>query len=181
MDRHQFKILIDHKEIEMKIREIGERIAEDFRGKTPVLIGVLKGAFMFLADLARSIEGIDMEIDFIGVCSYRDKTYPASPPEITKDISIDISDRDVIIIEDIIDTGSTFSFVVKHIENKNPASLKICSLVDKRGRRKGDLKIDYVGFEIESGFVIGYGMDFSEKYRNIKDILLFQEDNAQAP
>lgn len=181
MGRDKFKILFPSREIDLKVKELAKRISQDYRGKTPVLIGILKGAFMFLADLVRSIEGIDVEIDFLGVSSYGKKTAPDRPPVITKDLSIDVANRDVIMIEDIVDTGATFDFIVEHIAGKNPSSLKICALVDKRGRRKGNLKIDYVGFEIESGFIIGYGMDFSEKYRNIKDILLFQEDTMQTP
>lgn len=178
MRRTGYRILFDRKQIQRKVGEIGQQIENDYRGKAPVLIGILKGAFVFMADLVRTIEEVDMEIDFLGVSSYRNKTLPATQPVVTRDLTIDIGARDVIVIEDIIDTGGTFDFIVKHIEGKNPSSLKICCLIDKRGRRKGNLKIDYFGFEIESGFVIGYGMDFSEKFRNIKDILLFQERDA---
>jgi hypoxanthine phosphoribosyltransferase len=176
--RTGYRILFNHKQILRKVEEIGQTIETDYRGKTPILIGILKGAFVFMADLVRTIEEVDMEIDFLGVSSYRNRTLPSTQPVVTKDLTIDIGARDVIVIEDIIDTGGTFEFIVKHIEGKNPSSMKICCLIDKRGRRKGDLKIDYVGFEIESGFIIGYGMDFSEKFRNIKDILLFQEEEA---
>ncbi|NIO16778.1 MAG: hypoxanthine phosphoribosyltransferase [Deltaproteobacteria bacterium] len=181
MGRDKFKILFPSGEIELKVKELAKQISQDYRGKTPVLIGILKGAFIFLADLVRSIEGVDVEIDFLGVSSYGKKTAPDRSPIITKDLSIDVANRDVIIVEDIVDTGATFDSIVGYIAGKNPSSLKICSLVDKRGRRKGTLKIDYVGFEIESGFIIGYGMDFSEKYRNIKDILLYLEDAIQTP
>lgn len=176
MGTGQYKILFSQTEIQKKVGEIAKRISIDYRDKTPVFVGILKGAFVFLSDLVRCIEGIDLEIDFLGVCSYGNNTSPAGKPVITKDITIDITGRDVIVIEDIVDTGSTFQFVINHIRRKNPSSLQICALVDKRGRRKEDVEVNYIGFELESGFVIGYGMDFSEKYRNIKDILLFCED-----
>lgn len=177
MDPGKYKILFTEKEIHGRVKELGSGISEDYAGKSLVLVGILKGAFVFLADLMRNFEKLDVEVDFLGILSYGDKTSPSSPPKITKDLSIDIRGRDVLVIEDIIDTGGTLEKLIVHIERKKPASLKICSLIDKRGRMKSDRSIDYVGFEIDRGFLIGYGLDFGEKFRHLKEIRIYEEDS----
>ena len=159
------KILIDENNVKQKVKELAQKINNDYKDKTPCLIGLLKGSFVFIADLAREIE-TNIEIDFMIVYSYgNDKI--GSEIKILKDVDIPLTGKDVIIVEDIIDTGYTLEKICEILQTRNVASLKICTLLNKPSRRKVDIKIDYNGFDIEDEFVVGYGIDYAQKYRNL--------------
>lgn len=158
-------ILIDARAIADKVRELGAKIAEDYRGKELVLVPVLKGSFVFAADLARAID-IPLSIDFFGCRSY-EGTKTSGVVQTTLDLSSPIEDKHVIIVEDIVDTGLTMQYMFENFETRRPASLKLATLLHKAARTKVRVPIDYLGFEIEDVFVIGYGLDFEEKYRNL--------------
>ena len=159
------KILIDENTIKQKVKELAQKINNDYKDKTPCLIGLLKGSFVFIADLAREIE-TNIEIDFMIVSSYGNEKI-GSEIKILKDVDIQLSGRDVIIVEDIIDTGYTLEKICEVLKTRNVNSLKICTLLNKPSRRKIDIKIDYNGFDIEDEFVVGYGIDYAQKYRNL--------------
>ncbi|WP_295294859.1 hypoxanthine phosphoribosyltransferase [uncultured Brachyspira sp.] len=159
------KILIDENTVKQKVKELAQKINNDYKDKTPCLIGLLKGSFVFIADLAREIE-TNIEIDFMIVSSYgNDKI--GSEIKILKDVDIPLTGKDVIIVEDIIDTGYTLEKICEVLKTRNVSSLKICTLLNKPSRRKVDIKIDYNGFDIEDEFVVGYGIDYAQKYRNL--------------
>lgn len=164
--------LISHEEISKRVKELGSEITKDYEGKSPLLIGVLKGGFMFLADLAREIE-LDIGIDFLRVRSYGDKENPTNP-ELLLDLTTPVKDRDVILVEDLLDTGGTIEFIKALLLSRKPASFKICALIDKRERREKEVKADYIGFEIEKGFIIGYGTDWAEKGRNLPALYILE-------
>ncbi len=166
---YKLEIVLSGQEIDQSINRISAKISEDYKNAKPILIGVLKGAFIFLADLSRSLD-MPVEIDFIGASSYGDKAQSSGKPKVTKEIGINVSGQDVIVVEDIIDTGLTTSMIMRHIETLGPKSLKLCALIDKRERRQTDIKIDYAGNIIQEGFLVGYGLDFNEKYRNLPGI-----------
>lgn len=161
------KILIEEKQINEKVKELAKRISDDYRKKenVPCLVGLLKGSFIFIADLSRYID-IPIEIDFMIVSSYGNNQI-GSEIKILKDIDVQLSGRDVIIVEDIIDTGYTLEKICEVLKTRNIASLKICALLNKPSRRKVNINIDYNGFDIEDEFVVGYGIDYAQKYRNI--------------
>ena len=161
------KILIEEKQINEKVKELAKKISNDYRDKenVPCLIGLLKGSFIFIADLSRYID-IPIEIDFMIVSSYGNNQI-GSEIKILKDIDVQLTGRDVIIVEDIIDTGYTLEKICEVLQTRNIASLKICTLLNKPSRRKVDINIDYNGFDIEDEFVVGYGIDYAQKYRNI--------------
>jgi len=153
-------------EIQRKVAELGQKITKDYEGKQPVFVGILKGAFMFMADLIRHVD-LPLEIDFLAVSSYGKSTESSGAVMILKDIGVDIEGRDVLIVEDILDTGLTLKHIVKHLMSKHPKSLKICVLLDKKERRKVQIDADYVGFEVPDKFLVGYGLDYAERYRNL--------------
>ena len=155
--------------IERSVADIARKISSDYRSRKLVLIGVLKGAFIFLSDLVRHLT-IQVKIDFIGASSYGCDTSSSETIRLTQDISIDVKDQDILVIEDIVDTGLTLAFLVDHLKSRNPRSLRVCTLLDKRERRLVDLACDYVGHVIEKGFLVGYGLDYAEKYRNLPAI-----------
>jgi len=159
-------IFFTEERITAKVKELGAMISEDYKGKDPLLVGVLKGSFMFMADLMRAIT-INCEVDFMAVSSYGAGTSSSGEVKINKDLNHDIAGKDVIIIEDILDSGITLSYLKKYLMNRQPASLRICALLDKPARRKTDICADYVGFECPDAFIVGYGLDYSEKYRNL--------------
>ena len=160
------EILITEKELQSRIAELGKEVAKDYEGKTPIFVGVLKGAIMFFADMVRATP-IPCEYDFMAVSSYGAATISSGKINLIKDLSADIKGRHVVILEDILDTGNTLRFVVDHLLEKEPASLKICTLLDKPSRRTAPIEADYVGFTIPNQFVVGYGLDYDEIYRNI--------------
>ncbi len=160
------KILITEDEIAARVRELGRRISEDYRGKNLLLISVLKGSVAFMADLMRAID-IGASIDFMSVSSYGAGTRSTGVVKIVKDLDMPIAGADVLIVEDILDSGMTLSYISELLEARNPASIRICTLLDKPERRKADVAADYIGFEVPDEFVVGYGLDFNEKYRNL--------------
>jgi hypoxanthine phosphoribosyltransferase len=160
--------LIKETDIQQKVQEIGKKINTEYKDRKPILIGVLKGAFVFLADLLREID-IPVEIDFLSIHSY-DGTESSGVVRITHDLSLNIEDRDVILVEDIIDTGRTVSYIIDNLRTRKPRSLVICSLLNKETRRVVDVPLTYVGFTIPGVFVVGYGLDYGNRYRNLRCI-----------
>lgn len=160
------EILITEKQLKEKIVELGRTITKDYESKNLILIGVLKGAVMFMADLSRAID-LPLSVDFMAVSSYGNATRSSGIVKIIKDLDINIEGKDVLIIEDIIDSGLTLSYLKDTLLGRKPNSLKICTILDKPERREADVKVDYRGFEIPDKFVVGYGLDFGEKYRNL--------------
>ena len=163
------QVLFTKEQIATRTREIGAQITADYEGQSIVLIGVLKGAAIFLADLARAI-GVDNTFDFVAVSSYGRARVSSGAVKLIKDIDNPIEGKHVIIVEDILDTGLTLSYLVRNLESREPASLEVCSLLTKPGRREIEVDIRYVGFEIPNRFVIGYGLDFAERYRNLRGV-----------
>jgi hypoxanthine phosphoribosyltransferase len=161
--------VLTKKEIDKAVSEIARSISSDYKDCDLILICVLKGAFIFLSDLIRQLS-IPVKVDFAGLSSYGTQTSTSGSIHLTKDIEIDLKDTDVLIIEDIIDTGLSLTYLVDHIKKSNPKSVKICALIDKRERRKADISIDYVGHIIEKGFLVGYGLDYAEKFRNLPEV-----------
>jgi hypoxanthine phosphoribosyltransferase len=159
-------ILYNEETLNAKVKELGQAITKDYQGKAPFLIGVLKGCFVFMADIARAID-LPCDIDFMAVSSYGGGTSSTGAVNITKDLSRDIEGRDVLIIEDILDSGITLSYLKSYLNNRRPASIKICTLLDKPARRASDIRADYIGFTCPDEFVVGYGLDYAEKYRNL--------------
>ena len=159
------KVLISQDEIERHVAEVGRKISEDFAGKDPIFVGVLKGCFIFMADLMRRVD-IHCSMDFMAVSSYSG-TSSTGAVKINKDLSEDIEGRHVIIVEDILDSGVTPSYLKKYLEVRKPASMSIVTLMDKPSRRKADVYADYSCFEVPDAFVVGYGLDYNEKYRNL--------------
>ena len=169
-----FVPLITEKELNTRIREMGEQLSKDYAGKTPVFIGVLNGAFLFLADLIKNIY-VDCEIDFFKLSSYGDEKISSGEVRLIKELNCDVNDRDIIIVEDIVDTGLSIRYIEELFSKYSPSSMKVVSLLLKRESLKYNVKIDYIGFEIPSRFVIGYGMDYSQKYRNLRSIYVLEE------
>ncbi len=161
-------ILLKEDDIAKKVERIGKQINDDYRNRNPIIIGVLKGAFIFLADLLRHIE-IPIEVDFLSISSY-DGAESSGVVRLTYDLSLNIEDRNVILVEDIIDTGRTIEYIIDNLKTRKPSSLAICTLLNKRERRAVELPLTYVGFNIPDVFVVGYGLDYSNKYRNLKYI-----------
>ncbi|MDR3567899.1 MAG: hypoxanthine phosphoribosyltransferase [Syntrophobacteraceae bacterium] len=151
------------------IDELAQRINHDYEGKSLILIGVLNGAFIFMADLARRI-AIPVKFDFVRLASYGDKTQTSGKITITKDVEITLEGSHVLIVEDIVDSGITVKWLLEHISEFGPESVKVCALVDKRERREVEISPDYVGLSLDSGFLVGYGLDFSENHRNLPGI-----------
>jgi hypoxanthine phosphoribosyltransferase len=160
------EVLIDQDALQRRIAELGEEISADYAGRDLLLVGVLKGAVFFMADLMRGLS-IPCEIDFMAISSYGDSTDSSGVVRILKDLDINIEGRDVLVVEDIIDSGLTLSYLMRNLEAREPASLEICALLTKPERREIEVPVRYVGFEIPNRFVIGYGLDFGERYRNL--------------
>ena len=159
-------VLYSQEQLQTRVRELGEAISRDFAGKEPLFVGVLKGSFIFMADLMRYVD-LKCSVDFMAVSSYGNKSVTTGAVKINKDLSEDIEGRHVIIVEDILDSGVTLSYLSKYLMNRNPASMKIVTLLDKPSRRKAEVFASYKGFEVEDNFVVGYGLDYAEKYRNL--------------
>ena len=167
MDKDLAYILIGTEEIAKRTAEIGAQLDRDYAGHEPVFVGVLKGSFLFMADLVRqtTLHGV---VDFMQVSSYGDRaTSTTGAVKIVQDLSMSIEGRDVIIVEDILDSGVTLSYLTKLLWGRNPASIRIATLLDKPSRRQADIRADYVGFTVPDAFVVGYGLDYAEKYRNL--------------
>ncbi len=160
------KILYTDKDIQKKAKELGKQITKDYAGEEVILLGTLKGAIMWMAELMKYID-LDTKIDFVAASSYGSGTTTSGVVTITKDIDMDIYNRNIIIIEDIVDTGVTLSYLKKYLEDRNPKDVKICTMLDKPSRRRVDLKPDYIGYEVDDLFIIGYGLDYDQRYRNL--------------
>lgn len=160
------RVLISEDELQTRIQALGKEISADYEGRAPLLVGVLKGAFVFMADLARAID-LDVEVDFMAVASYGAATKSSGVVRIVKDLDLDLSGRDVLVVEDIVDSGLTLAYLQRNLLARNPATLEVCALLVKEGLQRDDLELKYVGFRIPPEFVIGYGLDHAEKYRNL--------------
>lgn len=160
------EVLIDEVTLKNKVQEMGAEITRDYKGKSLLLIGVLKGAVIFLSDLCQQIK-LPVAFDFMAVSSYGSSTKSSGVVRILKDLDESLEGRHVLIVEDIIDTGLTLDYLYRQLQNRRPASLKICTLLDKPSRRVVDVPVNYVGFEIPDYFVVGYGLDYNEQYRNL--------------
>lgn len=168
------KVLLSEKEIKDKIVELGAVISNDYKGKNLVLISILKGSVVFTADIMRCIT-IPCSIDFMSVSSYGNGTTSSGVVKIVKDLDSSLEGVDVLIIEDILDSGKTLNYLKKMLLSRNPASLKICTLLDKQERRQADITADYIGFSVPDEFIVGYGLDYAEKYRNLPYIGVLDE------
>ena len=166
------KPFLTTEQIQAEVRELADRISEDYAGKEILVIGILKGAFMFFSDLVRAIK-VPLTVDFIMVSSYME-TETTGEVKVHHDIREDISDRDVLLVDDIVDSGITLNYIRERILARSPRSLKICVLLDKKGRRIVDVPIDYRGFEIPDEYVVGYGLDYENKFRNLPYISIFR-------
>ena len=160
------KVLVTEQEISEITKALGKKITEDYKGKNVLLVSILKGAVVFMADVMREID-LKCEIDFMVVSSYGSGVKTSGNVKIIKDVDIPLTGKDVIIIEDILDSGVTLGYLTKYLQNRNPASITIATLLDKPARRKADVYAKYAGFEIPDAFVVGYGLDYAEKYRNL--------------
>jgi hypoxanthine phosphoribosyltransferase len=170
----QFRLYIDRDRIQERIAEMGRQISEEYEGKTPILVSVLNGAFMFTADLMRNID-IDCEIDFIKLSSYGDEKVSSGQVRELKSIDANLDGRDVIVVEDIVDTGLSMQFMMNRLDEFHPTSVKVATLLHKPASTEPDLTLDYVGFEIPDLFVIGYGLDYGQIARNLPDIYILDQ------
>jgi hypoxanthine phosphoribosyltransferase len=168
------EILVQRDDLEHRVRELAEEVSRDYADRDLLLVGVLKGAVFFLSDLMRHLE-VDCEVDFMAVSSYGSSTDSSGVVRILKDLDRSIEGRHVLIVEDIVDSGLTLSYLLRTLRARNPASLEVCALLTKPGRRKVDLPIRYVGFEIPNRFAIGYGLDHAERFRNLPFVAVLEE------
>ena len=170
----QLKILISRDEIAKAVDKLASEIKRDYEGKQPLLIGVLKGSFMFIADLIRQLD-LPLELDFIGLSSYGGAMESSGRVRVVKGVKTPIKGRDVLVIEDIVDTGITISFLLDYLKKKQPVSLKLCTLTDKPSRRRVPVPIDYRGFTVPNKFIVGYGLDCDQRFRNLPDIYALED------
>ena len=168
------EILIDEETLAARVAELGAEVSADYEGRDLLLIGVLKGAVFFMADLMRHLT-VACEVDFMAISSYGDATDSSGIVRILKDLDINIEGREVLVVEDIIDSGLTLSYLMRNLESREPASLEVCALLTKPSRREIDVPVRYVGFEIPNKFVVGYGLDFAERYRNLPYVGVLDE------
>jgi hypoxanthine phosphoribosyltransferase len=167
------RVLVSEADLQARVAELGKEITDDYRGRSPLLVGVLKGAFMFMSDLSRNI-GLPVEFDFMAVSSYGTATKTSGIVRIVKDLDLDLVDRDVLVVEDIVDSGLTLNYLLKNLQARGPASLKVCTLLLKEGHQKVEPPLDYIGFHIPDEFVVGYGLDAGEQFRNLPSINVFR-------
>jgi hypoxanthine phosphoribosyltransferase len=175
LERGVGEILIDEDRLQERIRDLGREISADYAGKELLLVGVLKGAVFFMADLMRAIS-VPCEIDFMAISSYGAATDSSGVVRILKDLDINIEGRHVLVVEDIIDSGLTLSYLLRNLESREPSDIEICALLTKPERREIEVPVKYVGFEIPNKFVIGYGLDFAERYRNLPYVGVLHPD-----
>jgi hypoxanthine phosphoribosyltransferase len=168
-------IIIDEASLQKKVEELGKQITEDYKGKNLVLICILRGGVVFLSDLMKNIH-LPLEIDFFSLSSYGKSTTSSGIVKIRKDIDTDVFNKHVLIVEDIVDSGLTLQYIFDYLKKHNPASVKICALLDKPESHKIDIKLDYLGYEIGNEFVVGYGLDYAEKYRNLSYIGILKKE-----
>jgi len=169
-------ILFNRQEIEAAVRRLAAEISQDYHDKYPLLIGILKGSFMFMADLIRHLD-FPLEVDFIGLSSYGKGRQTSGKVKVVQDIQSSIKDREVLVIEDIVDTGLTTAFILDYLRKKKPASLKLCALTDKSSRWQVPVTIDYLGLTVPNKFVVGYGLDLNQKFRNLPDIYFIEDED----
>lgn len=167
------RVLITQNQIQDKVKELAKVITRDYRGKDLVVVGVLKGAVIFMGDLVKNIK-VPLMLDFMAVSSYGNTTETSGVVRILKDLDNNIENMDVLVVEDIIDTGLTLGYLIENLKSRGANSIKVCTLLDKPYRRKTDVKVEYKGFEIEDEFVVGYGLDFAEKFRNLPEICVLK-------
>lgn len=160
------RVLFTEQELKQRVQQLGERITADYAGKEPILVSVLRGSYIFMADLTRCID-LPCTVDFMAVSSYGKGTTSSGQVQITKDLSDGIEGRDLIVVEDILDSGNTLFYLLQLLQARKPASIRLCTLLDKPERRVKPVRADYVGFPIPDAFVVGYGLDYAEKYRNL--------------
>jgi hypoxanthine phosphoribosyltransferase len=168
------RVIIPKKEIDRKVAELATKLRKDYRGKNPLLIGILKGSFVFMSDLVRAMN-IPAEIDFVRLASYGAGTDTSGKIKLIKDVETPIKNRHVLVVEDIVDRGLTVRFLLDYLSFRKPASLKLCALFDKPSRRVMDVPIDYLGFTVPDAFVVGYGLDLNEKFRYLPDLCILEE------
>ncbi|PIW39637.1 MAG: hypoxanthine phosphoribosyltransferase [Chloroflexi bacterium CG_4_10_14_0_8_um_filter_46_9] len=174
---YQLKVLISREEIKNTVARLAKEIKEDYHDTQPLLISVLKGSFMFMADLIRQLD-LPVEIDFIKLSSYGAGMKSSGEVKVVQELKTPIKGRDVLVIEDVVDTGLTISFLLNYLRKKKPASLKLCALTDKPSRHKAPVSIDYLGFTLPDKFIVGYGLDLNEKFRNLPDICVLENDES---
>jgi hypoxanthine phosphoribosyltransferase len=174
------EVLIERETLAARVAELGAEVSADYEGRDLLLIGVLKGAVFFMADLMRHLT-VPCEVDFMAISSYGDATDSSGIVRILKDLDINIEGRDVLVVEDIIDSGLTLSYLIRNLESREPASLEVCALLTKPSRREIDVPVRYVGFEIPNKFVVGYGLDFAERYRNLPYVGVLDEHLLSEP
>jgi len=170
----QLKILISHDEIAKAVDRLAREIKRDYQGKKPLLVGVLKGSFVFMADLIRQLD-LPLELDFVRLSSYGAAKESSGKVRVVQGLKTPIKGRDVLVIEDIVDTGITISFLLDYLSKKKPASLKLCALTDKPSRHRVSVSIDYLGFTVPDKFIVGYGIDFDERFRYLPDIYAIED------
>jgi len=175
LERAVGEVLIDQETLSARVAELGAEVSSDYEGRDLLLIGVLKGAVFFMADLMRHIT-VPCEVDFMAISSYGDSTDTSGIVRILKDLDINIEGRDVLVVEDIIDSGLTLSYLMRNLESREPASLEICALMTKPSRRQIDVPVRYIGFEIPDRFVVGYGLDLAERYRNLPYVAVLSSE-----
>ena len=175
MDQDILKILLSEEEIKARVQEMGDELYDAFQDKNPMFVGVLNGCFIFMADLVRAAQ-LKSELEFIGVSSYKNSTKSSGVVQITRDLQRDISGRNIIIVEDILDSGNTLAFLKNYLMTKGAASITIATLLDKPARREKPIKADYVGFVVPDEFVVGYGLDYAQQYRNMPYIGVLKPD-----
>lgn len=168
------ELVVSQDEIASRIAQLGKEITADYAGRPPLLVGVLKGAFVFMADIARSIEA-PVEVDFMAVASYGSATKTSGVVRIVKDLDLDLTDRHVLVVEDIVDSGLTLAYLRRNLLARGPASLEVCALFVREGNAAVDLDLRYVGFRIPPAFVVGYGLDVAERYRNLPFVAVYDE------
>jgi hypoxanthine phosphoribosyltransferase len=173
VDRALGEVVVTEDQLQARIVELGAEITRDYRGKAPLLVGVLKGAFLFMADLARAID-LPIEFDFMAVSSYGSSTKTSGVVRIVKDLDLDLAGRDVIIVEDIVDSGLTLSYLRRNLVARHPGSVEVCALLVKTGLQREPQDLRYVGFEIPPEFVVGYGLDVAERYRNLPFLCVYK-------
>jgi len=167
------RVLISHDRILERVRDLGRKISEDYCGKEPVLIGILNGVVFFFADLVMALS-VPVRMDFIKASSYGSSMTSSGQIKMIKDVGLPVKDQDLILVEDIVDTGLTLKSIIEALRTREPSSIKVCALIDKRERREQHVEIDYLGFTVEKGFLVGYGLDFDEKFRYLPDICVIE-------
>jgi hypoxanthine phosphoribosyltransferase len=168
------KVLIHRERIRKRVREIGRQISEDYRGKEPVLIGILNGVVFFFAELVMAMS-IPLKMDFVKASSYGDSMTSSGQVRMLKDVCLSVKNQDLILVDDIVDTGLTLKYILESLEARKPASIRVCALIDKKERREKSVRLDYCGFSVDRGFLVGYGLDFNERYRYLPDICVLEE------